>query len=120
FQPVAISTPRENEMEKIRADMQMLRQEILRLRQENETLYTQVTMRRILPEDSPRNDANELSAARRLLEQFCGNPDENFDDWLFNLERYFIRARTADDQKANFALDYLKGNARKVFLSLPN
>jgi hypothetical protein len=119
FQPAAHSTPG-NDIQRLNEDIRALRQELLRLRNENEQLYAQTTMRRILANETSRQEATELSAARRLLKIFNGNPDENFADWLFNLERYFIRAKISNDEKANFSLDYLEGNARKIFLSVSN
>ena len=64
--------------------------------------------------------SSELLAAKRLINVFSGKPEESFSDWLFSIERYFLKANTSDKRKADFAIDYLSGSARRIFQSVPD
>lgn len=110
-------TNNENELEFIRLQMDALRQEIFQLGIQNRRLRENVALSQSQAEYS---NQIEILASRRLLETFSGDPKQNFDDWLFNLERYFIKAHIMNQEKANFALDYLKRNARQIFMSVPD
>ena len=56
----------------------------------------------------------------KSITTFHGKPEEDLDDWLFSMERYFRKTDMAEESKVDFAVDYLRENARTVYRSLPN
>ena len=54
------------------------------------------------------------------VNKFSGNPDEDVDDWVFRLERHFKKIGLDDDEKIDFAVDYLRGSAMTAYRSMEN
>jgi hypothetical protein len=69
---------------------------------------------------------NELtSLVKTMMKQsalstFSGKHDEDFDDWVFAMERHFKKANVPLEQQADLAVDYLRGNARSLYRNIAN
>jgi hypothetical protein len=50
---------------------------------------------------------------------YNGRPEENLEDWIFTMERYFRNNGIINDYKqADIAFDFLRGNARSQYMSI--
>jgi hypothetical protein len=118
--PNSSRVPRENRTSPALRDYYLQAQiAIEKYNREKEKLMLKNTMHNILPRAEPVS-ARVESSARKVLTYFSGKTSESLKDWLFQVERYFTKVGTPDELKADFAIDYLKENARLVFLSAGN
>ena len=52
---------------------------------------------------------------KKTLTNFHGKPDERFEDWVFEMQNYFKMSRLHPDDRLNFAIPYLKDDARASY-----
>ena len=72
--------------------------------------------------DSMNNNfSNTLKfTLQKSLYKFHGKPNEDLDDWIFSMERFFKKCRITEEEKVEIAVDYLRENARTTYRSIPN
>lgn len=76
-------------------------------------------------EDSSDPNNDNFSSAlqytlKKSLYKFHGKPNEDLDDWIFSMERFFKKYRIKEREKVEIAVDYLRENARTTYRSIPN
>ena len=100
------------------ADIRYLMNENLRLRAELERRNSRARQ----TEQFDKLEHAELLASRKNLKIFSGMPrkEENFNDWLWEIERYMHKSRMPENKKTDFVSEFLSNNARDLFLSVPN
>ena len=66
-----------------------------------------------------RSPDHGLCSTKTLI-TFEGSKENDLEEWIFEIERYFQKSRIADFHKVDFSIDYLKGPAKLFFRSIPN
>ena len=60
------------------------------------------------------------NVSKSTLYHFNGKTNEDIDAWFFTLERYFKKADISQDEKVDFAVDYLRDGALTTYRSIEN
>ena len=54
------------------------------------------------------------------VSNFCGDLEDDVETWIFSLERHFKKVAMQEEEKLDFAIDFLKKGALATYRSWDN
>ena len=70
------------------------------------------------PKQKPKKQSNYKMQAS-AIPVLHGRPNEDLDEWIFIIERFFRKNKIPEEEQVDVAVDYLKDNALVAYRELP-